>query len=112
MTLHANAGVTSLFDVQGGSPTSFNLEGSAVYAVTRDFNVHLETVGERIETANAARGIGREYALTVSPGARYAFNLPDTQIVLGVGAPITLTRDSKPSCGNIFYLSLESNLLR
>lgn len=112
VTLHANAGVTSLFDVQGRSPTSFNLGGSAIYAVTRDFNVLFETVGERIETVNAARGIDREYALTISPGARYAFNLPDTQIVLGLGAPITFTRDSKPSYGAIFYLSLETKLFQ
>lgn len=107
VTLHANAGATSLFDVSGRSPTSFNLGGSAIYAVTRNFNVLLETVGERIETVNAARGIDREYALTISPGARYAFNLPDTQIVIGLGAPITLTRDKRPSYGAIFYLSLE-----
>ena len=112
VTLHANAGVTSLFDVQGRSPTSFNLGGSAVYAVTREFNVLLETVGERIETVNAARGIDREYALTVSPGARYAFNLPDTQIVLGVGAPITFARQTKPSYGALFYLSVESKLFQ
>ncbi|MFC5423967.1 transporter [Bosea eneae] len=112
VTLHANAGATSLFDVSGRSPMSFNLGGSAVYAVTRDFNVLLETVGERIETVNATRGIDREYALTISPGARYAFNLPDTQIVLGLGAPITFSRDKRPSYGAIFYLSVEPKILQ
>jgi len=112
VTLHANAGVTSLFDVAGRSPTSFNLGGSVIYAVTRDFNLLFETVGERIETVNATRGIDREYALTISPGARYAFNLTDTQIVLGLGAPITFIRDSKPSYGAIFYLSVETRLFQ
>ena len=76
VTLHANAGATSIFDVSGRSPMSFNIGGSAIYAVTRDFNIILETVGERIETVNLNRGIDREYALTVSPGARYALNWP------------------------------------
>lgn len=112
VTLHANAGATSLFDVSGRSPKSFNLGGSAVYAVTRDFNVFLETLGERTETVNSSRVIESEYALTISPGARYAFNLPDTQIVLGLGAPITFTRDKRPSYGAIFYLSRETKIFQ
>lgn len=110
VTLHVNAGATSLFDVMGRSPTSFNIGGSAIYAVTRDLNVLLETVAERIETVNATRAIEREYTLTVSPGARYAVNLPNAQIVLGVGAPISLSRDKRPSYGAIFYLSLEPKI--
>lgn len=110
VTLHANAGATTLFDVMGRSPTSFNIGGSAIYAVTRDFNVLFETVAERIETANATRGIDREYALTVSPGVRYAVNLPSAQIVLGVGAPISLSRDRRPSYGAVLYLSLEPKI--
>lgn len=112
VTLHTNAGLTSLFDVAGRSPTSFNLGGSVIYAVTRDFNVLFETVGERVETVNTTRGIDREYALTISPGARYAFNLPDTQIVLGLGAPITFVKDSKPRYGAIFYMSVETSLFK
>jgi len=112
VTLHTNAGLTSLFDVAGRSPTSFNLGGSVIYAVTRDFNVLFETVGERVETVNATRGIDHEYALTISPGARYAFNLADTQIVLGLGAPITFIRDSKPRYGAIFYMSVETRLFK
>lgn len=110
VTLHVNAGGSSLFDVMGRRPTSFNLGGSAVYAVTRDLNVLLETVAERIETVNATRGIDREYALTVSPGARYAVNLPNAQIVLGVGAPISLSRDKRPSYGAILYFSMEPKI--
>jgi hypothetical protein len=34
VTLHANAAVTHLFDVQGHSPTGYLLGGSAVYAVS------------------------------------------------------------------------------
>ena len=112
VTLHMNAGITSLFDVSGRIPTSFNLGGSVIYAVTRNFNILFETVGERIETVNATRGIDREYALTISPGARYAFNLSDTQIVLGLGVPITFIRNSKPGSGAIIYMSVETKFFQ
>ena len=110
VTLHANAGVNSLFDVAGRSPTSYALGGSVVYAVTREFNLMLEALGERNETVDAARSIERELALTVSPGARYAFNLPAGQLVAGLGLPITFTND-KPDYGAIFYLSFEHKFL-
>ena len=112
ITLHANAGLTSLFDVQDRRPTSFNLGGSIVYAATRDLNILLETVGERIATVNATGRIERQNALTISPGARYAFNFPDTQIVVGVGAPVTFEREKKPAFGAIFYLSVESKFIK
>lgn len=92
LTLHANAGMTSLFDVEGRSPISFNLGGSAVYAATRDFNILFEVVGEKIETVNSGRRTERERVLTLSPGIRYAFNFPETQIVIGVGAPASFIR--------------------
>lgn len=111
VTLHANAGVTSLFDVDGRRPTGYSLGGSAVYAATRDFNLLLEMVGERNETVDSDRKIERELALILSPGARYAFNLPAGQLVAGVGAPIRLTKE-KPSYGVMFYLSFEHKLLR
>jgi len=112
ITLHANAGLTSLFDVQDRRPTSFNLGGSIVYAATRDLNILLETVGERIATVNATGKIERQNALTISPGARYAFNFSDTQIVVGVGAPVTFEREKKPAFGAIFYLSVESKFIK
>lgn len=112
ITLHANAGVTALFDVQGRSPVSFNVGASSVYAVTRDFNILIETVAERIETVNAARKTDRQYVLTLSPGARYAFNLPDTQVVLGVGTPVTFSQNSKVNYGAILYISVESKILK
>ena len=112
LTLHANAGMTSLFDVEGRSPISFNLGGSAVYAATRDFNILFEVVGEKIETVNSGRRTERERVLTLSPGIRYAFNFPETQIVIGVGAPASFVRKEKPIFGAIFYLSFESKILR
>jgi hypothetical protein len=43
----------------------------------------------------------------ISPGARYALNLPnDAQLVFGAALPICLTSDS-PDWGVFFYCSLE-----
>jgi len=48
----------------------------------------------------------------ISPGARYAFNLPnDAQLVVGLGLPIGLTSDS-PDWGLFFYCSFEHAFMR
>ena len=80
--------------------------------MTRDLNVLFEAVGERIESVSALRRLERDYVLTLSPGARYAINLPDTQIVIGAGAPIAFARNERPSYGAILYLSVESKLFQ
>lgn len=111
VTLHANAGVTSYFDVQGRKPTSYLVGASAIYAVTRDFNLMLESLHEWSETVNDAREVEKERAFTISPGARYAFNLPAGQLVLGVGLPIRLTKEI-PNYGIMLYTSFEHNFSR
>lgn len=108
VTLHANAGMTSLFHVDGRQPTSFKLGGSAIYAVKRDFNLMFETLGEWNESVNDMRQIEREFMLTVSPGVRYAINFPDdAQLVLGLATPISFTKGSAPDYGIFLYLSFE-----
>lgn len=109
VTLHANAGLSTLFDVHGRQPTSFRLGGSAVYAVTRDFNVLFETLGESEARVDDTRRIRRDNTLTLSPGARYAFNFPDLQIVVGAAAPIVVSKQ-KPEYGLFLYLSFEHKL--
>ncbi len=111
VTLHANAGLTSYFDVNGRRPTSYLLGGSAIYAVTRDFNLMLEALGEWTESVNPAREIERETSFTISPGARYAFNLTAGQLVLGVGMPIRFSRGTT-DYGAILYLSFEHSFLK
>jgi len=111
VTVHANAGITSYFDVQGRQPTSFLLGGSVIYAVTREFNLMLEVLGQREETVNAAREIERETSLTVNPGARYAFNLREGQLVVGAAAPIRFTKDAT-DIGAFLYLSFEHKFLK
>lgn len=109
-TLHANAGLTFLSDVQGRNPVSYNLGGSAIYAVTPRFNLMLELVGGWNEQVNNGR-IEREFEALISPGVRYAFNLRAGQLVLGVGAPIGLTK-AAPDYGAIIYLSFEHRFRR
>lgn len=111
VTLHANAGVTHLFDVFGHSPTSFLLGGSAIYAVTRDFNVLLEGLAEWNESVNDDRVLERETTFTLNPGFRKAFNFADdSQLVVGFATPITFSRD-RTDYGLFFYLSYEHRFL-
>jgi hypothetical protein len=111
VTLHANAGVTHLFDVHGHSPTSYAVGGSGVYAITRDFNVLLEGLIEWSEEVNDARAIERETAFIISPGIRKAFNFPgDKQMVLGFATPITFVRDKRTDVGLFFYASFEHSI--
>ena len=111
VTVHFNTGLTSYFDVMGRRPTSYLVGGSAIYAVTRDFNLMLEALAERTESVSALGEIERETSFTISPGVRYAFNLSAGQLVLGVGLPIRFTRDTT-DYGAIFYLSFEHSFLK
>jgi hypothetical protein len=111
VTVHANAGVTSYFDVQGKQPTSFLLGGSVIYAVTREFNLMLEMLGEREESVNALREIERETSFTLNPGFRYAFNLVGGQLVVGAAAPIRFTNEMT-DVGAFLYLSFEHKFLK
>ena len=107
VTLHANAEVTSYFDVDGLQPTSYMLGGAFIYAMTRDFNLIVESFGEWDQSVTDAGTIERETSFTVSPGIRYAFNLPAGQLVLAGGAPLSFATQSDPEWGAYFYLSFE-----
>jgi hypothetical protein len=114
VALHANVGATHLFDVDGHSPTSFLLGGSAVYAVTRDFNLMLEVLGEWEQSVNEDRRLEREFTFTISPGFRYGMNYPqlnDLQVVVGAATPISFTRGQSPDYGVFLYLSFEHKFL-
>jgi hypothetical protein len=114
LTLNANAGFTTFFDVDGRHPTSSSVRGSAIYAFTRDFNVLLESVAEWNQTVNDAREIEREFVFTVSPGFRYALNYPqlnDLQVVFGAATPISFKHDKPTEFGLFLYLSFEHRFL-
>lgn len=108
VTLHGNAGATRYFDVEGKQPTSYAVGGSIVYALSRTFNLMLEGLHEWNESVGDLGLIERERAFTISPGARYAINLPgETQVVLGAAAPIRFTDDGKRDVGLFLYFSVE-----
>jgi hypothetical protein len=111
VTVHGNAGLTSYFDINGRSPTSQHVGGSVIYAVTRDFNLMLEALGEWSETVDATGIIEREASLTLSPGFRQAFDLSPGQLVLGVAAPIRFAGGA-PDYGLFLYLSVEHSFLK
>ena len=112
VTLNFNAGVFLFPDVNDRDLWNYNLGGSAIYAVTRDFNLMLEAVAVWEEDVDHAKNVERTVTALISPGARYAFNLPnDLQIVVGAATPIGLTSDS-PDWGLFFYLSFEHPFVR
>lgn len=107
LTLHGNAGVTTFFDVDGHSPTNYNLGGSVIYAVNRDFNFMLEGLEEWTESVDETGRIQHDAAFTISPGARYALNLEGgTQVVIGAAAPIRF-ENGNTDYGVLLYLSIE-----
>ncbi len=107
MTLHGNAGVTSYADVKGRQPTSYHLGGSVIYAVTRNFNLMLEGLGEWNKTVGPINEIERERSLILSPGMRFGLNYEGgTQVVLGVAAPVRFAENDR-DYGVFLYLSVE-----
>ncbi len=108
VSLHGNAGFTRYNNIQGLGTTSYAVAGSAIYAVSRDFNVMLEGVREWNEAVEGGV-LERERAWTVSPGFRKALNLEgDTQVVFGVAAPVRFVDNSgKRDYGVFLYLSIE-----
>jgi hypothetical protein len=123
-TLHFNAGGSLFPNVRDRDLWNYNLGGSAIYAVSRNLNLMLESVAaweEDVDSAAIAasaketlvrlRRIDRSVTALISPGARYAFNLPNAQLVVGVAVPIGLTSES-PDYGLFFYLSFEHPFVR
>jgi len=111
-TVHFNAGGSVFPDVKGHDLWGWNLGVSAIFAVSENFNLMLETVAGRNEDVDLARKVDRTTTALISPGVRYAFNLPgDLQIVAGAAVPVGLTSDS-PDWGMFFYLSFEHPFVR
>jgi hypothetical protein len=111
VTLHANAGMTHWFDIDGRQPTNYNLGGSAIYAVTRDFNLMLEALGQWEQSVTPDRLIENQFTFTVNPGFRYAINFPnDSQFVAGFAVPIAFSKNTPTDYGLFFYLSYEHNM--
>jgi hypothetical protein len=118
-TAHFNAGGSIFPDVRSHTLTNYNLGASAIYAVSRNFNLMLESIvgwEEDVFASTSGRStiatkINHSVTALISPGGRYAFNLPHLQIVVGAAVPIGLTSDS-PDWGLFLYLSFEHPFVR
>ena len=111
-TLHGNAGVTFLPDVEGHDLVGGNLGASAIYAISSNFNLMLEAVGGWDEELAEEEGTNRNFSAVISPGFRYAFNHPnDAQTVIGLAVPIGLSSDA-PEYGLFLYASFEHFFFR
>ncbi|HEX8679691.1 MAG TPA: transporter [Chthoniobacterales bacterium] len=106
-TVHANVGATLLPDVDDHDLVSFNLGASAIYAVSRTFNLMLEATADWEEEVDESGGTSRPASIIISPGFRYAFNHPgDAQTVIGLAAPIGVS-SAAPEFGVFVYASFE-----
>jgi len=114
---HFNAGLTVVPDVAVGLDPQFarmsrtlngyNLGLSAIYALRPKFHLMLETVALWNENLLHDANQDRTTEVLLSPGFRWlAYEREETQLVLGLGLPIGLSRDAD-NLGAIFYLSLE-----
>jgi len=116
-TLNFNAGMSVFPNAHDNYLTNYNVGASAIYAVSRDFNLMLETVaGWNEDIAEDVFAIEetveRSTTAIISPGARSAFNLPnEAQLVIGAALPIGFTSDS-PDWGIFFYCSFEHPFVR
>jgi len=112
ITLNANLGFRSFFDVAGHQPTIYRLGGSGIYAITRDTNILLETIADWVESVNNMGRLERDFELTVLPGIRHAINFTDdSQLVIGAGVPFVFSNHSVDT-GLFFYLSFEHKFTR
>lgn len=96
---HVNAGATftpRATNVSGETAglTTWNAGQSLVWLAHPRFNLLVETVASWAQTFADGGGTERHLDVLVSPGARYAINLPDDlQIVTGLAVPIGVGRD-------------------
>ena len=94
------------------APHHYSLGASAIYAVSRNFNLMLESVATWDEEVNDAGRTERNVSVIISPGVRYAFNHPnDAQTVIGIAAPIGVTA-AAPDFGVFLYASFEHFFFR
>jgi len=108
--VHLNAGLTYLPDAasaQDRDLISYHIAGSVIYAATRDLHFLVEATGSWEHFGDPGQALDREFIALISPGFRKAFNFAnDSQLVLGVAAPIGLNGQS-PELGVFVYASFE-----
>jgi hypothetical protein len=120
LAFHANAGLTYLPDARARldedlsprrSLVSYNLGASGIFALSSRAHLMVEWVGHFEASINDAGRKKRDFISTISPGIRAAAIDGDgLQVVLGLAAPIGLTRPAD-NYGVFLYLSVEHNFL-
>jgi Putative MetA-pathway of phenol degradation len=106
-TMHANAGGSVFPDDHGHTAMNYNLGGSVIYAASKNLNLMLESVEFWEESVSHRGKVDRTFTALISPGARYAFNLPKgAQLVVGAAVPVGISADA-PDWGLFFYFSFE-----
>ena len=121
LALHANFGLTYLPNVKGPatatgssakqSLTSYNVGGSAIFALMPRLHLMLEWVGNFDQDFNDAGKRERSFRSTISPGFRTAIvNEEKLQIVAGAAAPIGLNRRTD-NIGAFLYFSVEHDFI-
>jgi hypothetical protein len=115
LAAHLNAGMQVLARVRdsaaaGGAThrtlTTYTLGASLIGPVTRPVNLMLEFVQAWTGTIQPGGGVTHEATSTVSPGLRFALNFGETQVVPGVGIPITFG-DGDHTTALLLYFSVE-----
>jgi hypothetical protein len=117
---HFNAGFTVTPDVRAGVDPSlgfagttlhgYNLGASAIGFVRPDFHLMLEGLVLWDETLEPNGNTDGTVEVFLSPGFRWAaYTQGATQLVLGTGVPIGLTRDT-PDVSLFLYLSFEHRI--
>jgi len=113
--LHANLGLTALPDAASAGGQDLlhcHVAASAIYAVTRNLHLLVEWLGTWEEGLDSGGHRSYEWWSVLSPGIRYAWNLPrEVQVVLGLAVPVGLNR-AAADYGVFFYLSVEHILWR
>jgi hypothetical protein len=116
--VHLNAGMTYmpgvtvgmdpvLFPLSGQDLRAYNLGASAIYLLSKDFNLMCETVALWEEELLPDGNRDHTFQYLLNPGFRWApFTEGETQWVVGLGVPIGLTRDT-PEWSLFLYMSFE-----
>lgn len=126
LAMHVNLGLTYLPGVrvpiepeppsfQGLSAAhsllSYNLGASAIVALFPRFHLMLEWVGVFEESLNEQGKREHDFNVVISPGMRAAvINRDGLQVVLGIAAPVGLTRPAQDHAV-FLYFSVEHNFL-
>jgi hypothetical protein len=112
LAAHSNAGIQHFSSERNDAgdeagTTGYNLGQSLIWLLRPDFNLMLEAAWTSFEEVTGPGRTSRSSTFLLSPGARWALNLPSgTQIVPGVALPVGVG-PSSGDYGLFLYLSFE-----